>query len=481
MDRDDAREALLDDVADSLRAVAASGEPYDGLIPTALDPESGAMLDELPPAIPTQRDCDRVLRGCNLAYDVHLLEGMYAVGEATGATDIVDAADAYVERFATDCTDTATGLFPCGDHAFWNLAEDRVGHVGEFTGGYPDPNDAVFDHFEGIPEWLWAKLGAVDADAVQGFADGIDFHWKSEARDEYDRHAWITKRDRRNWVPEDAACDFPRYSGLFVRDLAVAYAREPRDATREQLRRFLDYWWDKRHTNDSGILPHESDGGEQSASFAHTLALGSDLLMAAETLADHDEDLAATAERRGRTYARAVLDAVDETDPATAFGASTWGGGGHYGATPAASVGARLLAVARRTGTERFRRAALAVGETYLDASFPSGGVLPFADSGLTISRGNEKFLSADDDVPITAGDLGEVVAFLADLAGETGEDRWLDRGFELADVARDLYLDVPRPRGAPTVDRYEADLGSGRLLAGLARLALVAGDASDS
>ena len=208
---------LLDDVTESFDALRAAGDPYDGLIPSVLDRESGEMYSDVPGRIQAQRDGDRSHCGANLLYDVPLLHAMLGVGATDGNERHAEAADRYAERFVTHCADTATGIFPWGDHAYWNLAEDRVGNSAEYhPHGYPDSDDAVHDHCRAVPVWLWERLHDLDPGCVQDFADELDYHWTSELRRTFNRHAYITTEDRRMWDPEDAACDFPRHTGFFV-------------------------------------------------------------------------------------------------------------------------------------------------------------------------------------------------------------------------------------------------------------------------
>ena len=107
----------------SIDAVAQAAEPYAGLFPSMLDRDTGAMLAEAPEPIPGQRPGGRAYGGCNLIHDQALLKTMYALDRPGYA----DAADRCLRRFATHCTDSATGLFAWGEHASWDLIADRAG------------------------------------------------------------------------------------------------------------------------------------------------------------------------------------------------------------------------------------------------------------------------------------------------------------------------------------------------------------------
>ena len=57
-----------------------------------------------------------------------LLLALYGLAAELGDAGLARGADLYLQRFAWHCTDTPSGLFPWGEHAFWNLADDRPGN-----------------------------------------------------------------------------------------------------------------------------------------------------------------------------------------------------------------------------------------------------------------------------------------------------------------------------------------------------------------
>ena len=121
-------EEILNRVCTALDRLIETGDRYHGLFPSFLDLNTNQMLTALPPHIPGQRDGDRACLGSNLIHDEATLKTMYALATALGRPAYAQAADRYLQRFATHCTDTVSGLFPWGEHAFWHLAEERVGN-----------------------------------------------------------------------------------------------------------------------------------------------------------------------------------------------------------------------------------------------------------------------------------------------------------------------------------------------------------------
>ena len=67
------------------------------------------------------------------------------------------AADRYLERFVTHCTDTRSGLFPWGEHALWDLKRDCLGNSRHLRNP-DDTGGAIHDHLRQAPLWLWEKI-----------------------------------------------------------------------------------------------------------------------------------------------------------------------------------------------------------------------------------------------------------------------------------------------------------------------------------
>ncbi|MDP6775565.1 MAG: hypothetical protein QGI83_02240, partial [Candidatus Latescibacteria bacterium] len=101
-------EAILSRVKGAIDVLIEVGDRYDGLFPSLIDRKTHDMLLEMPPAIEGQRDGDRSHLGTNLIHDEAVLMTMYALGEPGYA----EAADSYLQRFTTHCTETVSGLYP---------------------------------------------------------------------------------------------------------------------------------------------------------------------------------------------------------------------------------------------------------------------------------------------------------------------------------------------------------------------------------
>ena len=456
-------EDVLKKVCRVIDILAHAGEPHEGLFPSLLDLTTHEMLEKLPPAVVGQRNGDRSHPGSNLIHDQAVLKTMYALSNALDRMEYARAADRYVQRFAAHCTDTVTGLFPWGEHAFWHLTEDRVGNGAQlsnpsFTGG------AIHDHLRQAPVWLWEKLYEYNPRCVERFAEGLDYHWKDGEPMEYSRHAEIEAKARPG--RGDRSCDFPRHSGFYILDWAFAYVKTGRTDFLEQIHRMMDYWWAKR--DGKGLLLIESRSPKDEERFynvnapGQTLSLAASLLESAMLLDETQPKLAETMRQRAAVYINGFLaaphdlekgvfvslckrdtDALVETMP-------IWGS--KYGIWPASYIALTALCAFRITDDERLLRWAEAAGHGYLKEPFPSNVAIPAMDAGLGLG-------------------------LLADLYDLTGERFWLDGGWRLARNLIRFYLDGDLPRGAAGIGWYESQMGPSFLLHGLARLALLSMD----
>jgi len=452
---------ILTKVCRAIDIISDAAGAIEGLFPSMLDLETFSIPESLPPKIAGQRNEDRSYPGSNLMHDHILLRTIYTLGRAVGRKDYTDAADRYLKRFATHCTDTVTGLFPWGEHSFWNTAEDHVGNSFPLAYGWWK-HPAIHDHLRAAPFWLWEKLWEYNPSCVERFAEGLDYHFKEGEPAEYTRHANIELKVR---LPrEGRSCDFPRHGGFYMMDWAFAYVRTGREDFLGQIRRMLDYWWDRRDAND--MLPLESRTPESVTAIygltspGQSNSLAMSLLETSEFLEKSHPDLASTMRERGETYARTYLSLPHDLENGVyvtctkqdtgevAGTASAWGS--VYGSGTAAGIASWSLGIYRYTGEHGFIRLAESIGRGYLDGTLPEGIAIPISDAGATI-------------------------AFLADLYEISGGKSWLDGATSVAEALIPVYFDRDLPRGERGIDYYDSQMGPGYLLYALSRLALLA------
>ena len=456
-------ELIITKICNAIDLMIESSEPYKGLFPSILHPKTGEMLTEKPPKIPGQRDGDRAHLGTNLIHDESLLATMNALAETQSKPEYTEAVDRYLEHFAQNCTDTTTGLFPWGEHSFWQLIEERVGCSRNPAGG-----TAIHDHLRQVPLWLWQKLNMFNPACVQSFADGLDYHWTEGEGLEYIRHANIDTEA--HLARGGRSCDFPRHSGFYILDLAFAWTQNRRPETLQQIQNYTNYWWEKR--DDRGLLRIESRSPKDDERFfqmnapTQTFSLGVSLLESAALIESRLPELADQMRRYGSVYIDGFLTAPHNLETREFISLcecktdrivermSVWGS--VYGAGTACGAAVLCLGGWRLTQNEKLMAYALAVGSTYLDEKFPvdqvhaEGFKIPASDAGLTLE-------------------------LFADLYDITGESVWLEGGIELAETVLEVYFPETLPYGASAINWYESQMGPAFLIHGLARVALLA------
>ena len=454
---------ILSKVCKALDVLIGLGDQYSGLWPSIIDRSTLEMMTEMPAAIVGQRDGDRSHLGCNLIHDQTGLMTLYALAETEGRADYAVAADRYLKRFATHCTDTPTGIYPWGEHAYWHLLEDRVADSYVLRGG-DRPSKTTHDHLRQAPLWLWEKLSQFNPECVARFAEGINGHWTEGEPLEYIRHAYI--EEKHPYARGQRSCDFPRHGGFYILDWSFAYQKTEREDFIAQIDRMLDYWWDRR--DDLGLLLIESRSPKEDTSFyqvnapGQTLSLAASLHESADLLSDAKLQLAETMRERALVYLDGFFNAPHNLETGVFALLSQRGTnelketmpiwGSKYGVWPASYVALTCLCLYRLCKDYRLLDWAGAVGEGYMREIFP-------------------------DDVQAPAMDAGLGVGLLADLYDVTGEGKWLEAGLSLANRVVDIYLDEALPRGASGIEWYVSQMGPSFLLHGLARIALMARD----
>ncbi|MDO8588771.1 MAG: hypothetical protein Q7T82_17210 [Armatimonadota bacterium] len=456
------QDVILTKVTRAIDVLTQTADEYEGLIPSILDLKTAKMMTDLPAPIPGQRKGDRSHLGSNLIHDETLLATMYALSSALNRRDLAEAADRYIKRFATHCTNTVTGLFPWGEHAYWHLVDDNIGNSSRLH----DPestNPAIHDHLRLAPVWLWEKLFEFYPKCVERFAEGLDYHWKRMFHPEYSRHGEIEVKERPE-IWDGCSFDFPRHGGFYILDWAFAYLKTGRRDFREQIVRMLGVWG--KHRYSDGLLPYCSRCKKIVTAFyrvhacGQTMGLAASLLDTARLLQDTEPDLASKMRREGVAYATAFVEAPHDlaegvfllgfkpNDPERTLAMPVWGS--RYGVWPVAPPALLCLSAYRHTEDEKFLRWAETVGRFHLSEPFPR-------------------------DIATPANDVGLALGLLADLYEITGDKTWRDGGLNMATTLLDVYMDNDIPRGAAGIDWYESQMGPAFLLHGLARIALLA------
>jgi hypothetical protein len=461
-------------VAEVLDLLIVLGEEHEGLWPSCVLFEDRRIPAVPPGPLGGQRSWDRAVSGCNLMHDLPALGLLYALADACDRSDYRLAADRYLETFVNHCTATETGLFPWGEHAFWDLLTDKAGSSLEEAGiRYGSEPFIWHDHLRQAPPWFWEKVAAISPRVLDRFAEGLDRHWVTDARDEYNRHAILDQVRRTG--PDKRSCDFPRHSGFYVCDLACAYRRNPRPEIRASLIRYADYWWERRKDGECFLLESRTPADDPEfldvLSASQTLSLGLSLLDAAEVLSTVDEGLSNLLSIRGAACCRKFLNAPHDITKGV-FVSSYKESSRHeptsypvfgsvYGIYPLAHAALLCCAAYRGLGDEAFLDWAAAAGRTCIDPDWdkaePANG------------RVYQGRMMTRQCVP--ALDVGLSLELSADLYELTGERIWLAEGMRMWERIRPVYFRAGLVSTASDGSWYEAQQGSAYLLHGAARL----------
>ena len=265
------------------------GKVSGPMFASILDMETHRLPEDIPANIEGQRYGDRSLRGGNLHHDVMLLQACDALSEITGEQKYARAKQEYLQFFLKNCPQ-ATGLFPWGEHAYWDFFEEKPGaEIHEFLGGVPDA--------------FWESLWKMDANAVNREADGLINHVTDLENFHFDRHADLHKTlptPRRG----GGGLDFPRHAGFYIHLWGFVYAKAPDKKYADWIGKMIDHHW--RFRDVDGILPSTTRGAQaQIATAESTLSLGVSLLETAEILSEGD--LKKRCREAGEAYVGAVM------------------------------------------------------------------------------------------------------------------------------------------------------------------------------
>jgi len=436
--------------------IIAAAENHGDLFPSILTLSGEGLPDDRPPAIEGQREHDRAWQGANLMHDHVLLRAMYDLGPRVNRESYEGAANRYLLTFAHQCTDTPTGLFPWGEHAYWHLTEQRVGDSKD-----NDPPVPIHDHLRQAPPWLWERLWEYNSECVEQFCAGLEWHWTTSQDGNYNRHAPILGGERIGHTKR--SCDFPRHSGFYICDLCFAYAKTGRNDYRQQIDKLHDYWWERRWDNDTlaseSRTPRNDTKHYKVMQTGQTLSLAVSLLEAADLIQTVAADLADTMRQRANAYLTGALSMPHDLDKGVVAQSvkqrsgdivsknTIWGG--VYGNSAAATTGLTALRAAILTDRRDMLVFAMAIATLYEKKPIPKRR-------------------------KVRARDAAQALQLLTNLFDLTSQQRWADAADRLARQVMEQLFDHPLPRCATGSRWYENQLGTTYLLHALARYALL-------
>lgn len=244
------------------------GEDKSPMFASIIDMETHRNPLETPENSPGQRYGDRSIHGGNLFHDVMLLQAMDHLSSITGNKKYKQAVTDYLTFFLKNCPDPTTGLFPWGEHAYWNFYEEK-------------PSNDIHEFLGGIPNSFWERLWAIHPDAVKAEAYGLINHVKNLDNFDFDRHADLFAPMPVPRPEKYGGMDFARHAGFYIGLWTFAYSKTKDEKFLDWSQKMIDHHWRMRSVR-SGLPPDRK--GAKNASAVSTLSLALNLLEAAELL-----------------------------------------------------------------------------------------------------------------------------------------------------------------------------------------------------
>jgi hypothetical protein len=413
----------------------ASGTDHYGsvsspMFTSLLDLKTHRNPDDIPGNTIGQRYGDRSLHGGNLCQDVMLLQAMDNITKLTGEKKYRDAATDYLTFFLKNCPHPNTGLFPWGEHAYWNFYEEKNTYTThEFLGG--------------VPNSFWERMWAINPSALTAEADGLINHIKNFDNFDFDRHADIVEPMP---VPRPAkygGMDFCRHAGFYISLWTFAYSKTQDEKYLGWAQKMIDHHWNLR-SEKTGLPPNRK--ADKYSSVVSSMALALSLLESIPLLPpgkvkDRYQEVANTyldgvlrmpqKPAEGKFLIEAPLDVPPEQATGTLGEPYTYGYGGGF----SGDYAGLLVGIYRLSKDDR----ALKLAEQFAD------------------------FYATHNPPPITETVFARVYASIIGLFNDlyliTGKQTYLEQSQRYAKEAiTQLYHDGLF-RGATNINHYEGDM----------------------
>jgi len=419
-------DTLIEDCTDTY------GSEHSPMFCSLVDLKTHRVPKKAPPLLREQRTSDRAYPGGNLQHDMFTLLAMYHVSDLTGNDRYAKAADAYLDFFLRRPASVGNGLFPCGEHAYWDFLKEMC--------TYPTHEDLAF-----IPRQFLDRLWEVNSKATEKHIRQLEMHFLEGDQWVWNRHAPILS-DKRPTRP----APFPRHAGFYIYQWAFLHSKTGDPDVLELAKKTTD-------ANKEVAMANLS-----------VISLGLSLLRANREL------LGVYAVPEWDAFGRQCLGPVvkatkdqprqgrimmfvphrEEPQPNRTYGFwdKVYEGSGGYAFVGAEKLSLMCLCAHRLTGSPEHLQYAKDVCDYYLALTRPP-------------------------KEPITPGKFGGLIALSLDLYDLTGDEKYLKFARQNADWAVDELYSNGLFRAATGKDYYEAANGVGPLLIELMRLHLVLSD----
>ncbi|MGI9429506.1 MAG: hypothetical protein ACR2NM_12665, partial [Bythopirellula sp.] len=432
------------------------GPEHSPMFAAILDLRTGDMPRRPPPLLAGQREADRASSGANLHQDLLTLTTMYHLSTWSGNQRYAEAADDYLEFFLDRAAPIGTGLFPAGEHAFWDFFEEDVSR--------PIHQDLGL-----VPEEFLERMWEINPQAVEN-------HLRAHLNHFFDLDRWYWNRNVSIFdASPEKIRSIPRHGGFYIYQWSWLYKKTGDPELLDWARRTAEVHWAFRDPT-TGLIPYYVEGDltrlddpdHPVAELPNTLALGTSILRAnellgADALPRFDEIGAEYVQQvlqGGHDPSRGIINLTMHTDGQPYQGDLPWihqykfwdsaypASGGFGFGLPERFVN-QLLNAYRLTGNDAHLQFAVDFWDYYQELTPP-------------------------EDHPITPGKFAGLIALSLDLYDIVGEAKYLQFARQTADAAIDQLLVNGLFRAALDADYYEAANGAGALSMELFRLHLV-------
>ena len=411
------------------------GAEHSPLFSSILDLKTHRLPETAPPLLRGQRNADRAFPGCNVQHDLFTLLVMHHISELTGQQRYAQAADAYLDFFLRRCASVGNGLFPYGEHAFWDFKKEAVG-------GLPIHEDLGF-----VPPEFLEKLWEINPRAVERHVRGLERHFLEGDDWIWNRHAYILN-DQRPTKP----VDFPRHGGFYIYQWAFLYTKvkDPQllDWAKKTARRRAGWHHSVASMGISMLRANQILGKDKIPEFE---TIGRECLM--PLIEEPNDDF-----KNGISHMYVKLEKIrlehkqvekDHSRTTYGFWDMLYAGSGGYGFVGAERLAVMCLGIHRLIDSPKHLQVAKDICGFYLTHPRPS-------------KHG------------VTPGKIAGQIAMALDLYDLTGEAKYLDYARENADFAVKGLFSNSLIRAATGAEYYEAANGVGTLLLELLRMHLI-------
>ncbi len=411
------------------------GNEHSPLFAEELDRKTVRMLEgealEKAAAIPRDdwgiRSHDRMLGGANPQHCQNLYQVLYALTEITGEKRYADEADRSLAYFFEHCQSEATGLFCWGEHAGWDLREEK--RLEKSSG----------DIHEFFRPWiLWDRCWELADEPCRHYAVGL---WEHQIGDhktgDFSRHAKISSHGPGTTAP------YARHGGFYIETWGAAYARTKDEVFLRAIRSVLD-GLERARLHEGGYLTGGSTrkGGRRSHDISLAVSLGITAVHVPQDLAARLREVAAANDE----VFRPIQD--DKKTLSAKPTGNLWTNA--YGAGPRVGKVNVWMLRYRQTNDAAYRSAILREAELY---------------------RTQEVNWSQ----PVWPGTLGAAVWLMLNAHELTGEEKYLTAADRFARKGVEMFLDdAPLPKASHEHGHYEAVTNGDTLMMALLKLWLV-------